>query len=342
VVKRGLVCNLEPPERPDDEEYEHLKSVPYETETDDDYFGPSSKTPSRRSSCNTTSGSLRSDGDFGTGDFYGRGKYSDGTDGMDYFSYSPGTMRRMIGGETTPRGLDPRMQPAGEELVSIAGRMQISASYAPTANKLAVSILKAEDLPTKERGGPSMVQVRVVLLPPKKQRFKTKPKSSNNASFHETFTFSHVTQEEIRYGSLRIRVYGHERITRDRLVGEVNMPLSEFDLESESDTVWRMIIPRSQLSVSVLRLLFKCSQQIFHNFVTLFCSNAGCRFSLRCLRLNEHWIRSRGFCVITSRSAWWDTRVAGRTVLSISDWEIDSRNSQSKQSAHACHATRSR
>jgi hypothetical protein len=250
VVKRGLVCNLEPPERPDDEEYEHLKSVPYETETDDDYFGPSSKTPSRRSSCNTTSGSLRSDGDFGT-DFYGRGKYSDGTDGMDYFSYSPATMRRMIGGETTPRGLDPRVQPAGEELVSIAGRMQISASYAPTANKLAVSILKAEDLPTKERGGPSMVQVRVVLLPTKKQRFKTKPKSSNNASFHETFTFSHVTQEEIRYGSLRIRVYGHERITRDRLVGEVNMPLSEFDLECESDTVWRMIIPRSQLSVSM-------------------------------------------------------------------------------------------
>ncbi|XP_028398731.1 synaptotagmin-16-like isoform X3 [Dendronephthya gigantea] len=248
VVKRGLVCNLEPPERPDDEEYEPMKSVPYETETDDDYFGPSSKTPSRRSSCNTTSGSLRSDGDFGVGDLYGRGKYSDGTDGVDYFAYSPGTMRRMIGGETTPRGYDPRLQPAGEELVSVAGRMQISASYAPTANKLAVSILKAEDLPTKERGGPSMVQVRVVLLPAKKQRFKTKPKASNNASFHETFTFSHVTQEEIRYGSLRIRVYGHERITRDRLVGEVNMSLSEFDLESESDTVWRMIIPRSQLS----------------------------------------------------------------------------------------------
>ncbi|XP_046848440.1 synaptotagmin-16-like isoform X1 [Xenia sp. Carnegie-2017] len=247
VVKRGLVCNLEPPERPDEEEYEYLKSVPYETETDDEFYG--SKTPSRRSSCNTTSGSLRSDGDYVTGGYYKPGNYSDGTDGLEYLSYSPGTVRKTFGGEMTPRGFGSSLS-AGEELVSIAGRIQISASYAPTANKLAVSILKAEDLPTKERGGPSMVQVRVVLLPVKKQRFKTKAKPSTHPSFHETFTFSHVTHEEVRYGSLRVRVYGHERITRDRLVGEVNMPLSEFDLDSESDTVWRMIIPRSQLSAA--------------------------------------------------------------------------------------------
>lgn len=267
VVKRGLVCNLEPPERPDDEEYEQLhKTVPYETETDDDYLGPSSKTTSRRSSYNT-SGSLRSDGDFPLGDsasLYGYGKSSDGTDGMDYPSYSPSAARRALSayGETAKRGIDIRVQGPGEELVSTAGRLQISASYAPTADKLAVSILRAEDLPTKERGGPSTVQVRVVLLPGKRQRFKTKSKPSNNPSFHETFTFSRVSQEEIRFLSLRIRVYGHERISRDRLVGEINLPLTEFDLESEADTVWRTITPRSQLSVGFSSRCFTTSVRL--------------------------------------------------------------------------------
>ena len=257
MVKRGLVCNLEPPERPDDDDYEqlHKTGLRDEIETDDDYLGPSSKTTSRRSSYNT-SGSLRSDGDLPLGDsvsLYCYGKYSDGADGMEYPSYSPTAARRALSayGETPNRGVDIRVQGPGEELVSTAGRLQISASYAPTADKLAVSILRAEDLPTKERGGASTVQVRVVLLPGKKQRFKTKLKPSDNPSFHETFTFSRVTQEEITFGSLRIRVYGHEKFGRDRLVGELNMPLSEFNLDSEADTVWKTIIPRSQLSVNI-------------------------------------------------------------------------------------------
>ena len=271
VVKRGLVCNLEPPERPDDDDYEQLhKTVPYETETDDDYLGPSSKTTSRRSSYNT-SGSLRSDGDLPLGDSVSLYCYGN-TDGMEYPSYSPTAARRALSayGETPNRGVDIRVQGPGEELVSTAGRLQISASYAPTADKLAVSILRAEDLPTKERGGASTVQVRVVLLPGKKQRFKTKLKPSDNPGFHETFTFSRVTQEEIRFGSLRMRVYGHEKFGRDRLVGELNMPLSEFDLDSEADTVWKTIIPRSQLSVNISYCFLTSTVSFFFFFCPSF------------------------------------------------------------------------
>lgn len=210
----------------------------YGTETDDDYVGPSSKATSRRSSFNT-SGS-KSDGELALGDsasVYGYGKYSDG-------EYSPAGARRAVSayGEAIDIGQ--------EEFLSTAGRLQVSASYAPTAEKLAVTVLRAEDVPTKHRGGAPSVQVRVVLLPSKKQRFKTKAKPSTNPNFHETFTFSRVPQSDLHESGLRFRLYGHEKLTRDKLLGEMTLSLTEFDLEGDGEALWRTLTPRNALTVS--------------------------------------------------------------------------------------------
>ena len=210
----------------------------YGTETDDDYVGPSSKATSRRSSFNT-SGS-KSDGELALGDsasVYGYGKYSDG-------EYSPSSGRALSAyGEA--------IDISQEEFLSTAGRLQVSASYAPTAQKLAVTVLRAEDIPTKHRGGAASVQVRVVLLPAKKQRFKTKTKPSTNPNFHETFTFSRVSQSDLQESGLRFRLYGHEKLTRDKLLGELTINVTEFDLEGDGEALWRTLTPRSALSVSL-------------------------------------------------------------------------------------------
>jgi len=237
-LKAGMFFKTEPPEeRPEEKGYAEL-GEPYGTETDDDYVGPSSKATSRRSSFNT-SGS-KSDGELALGDsasVYGYGKYSDS-------EYSPGGGRRAVSayGEAIDIG--------HEEFLSTAGRLQVSASYAPTAEKLAVTVIRAEDVPTKQRGGAGSVQVRVVLLPSKKQRFKTKAKPAANPNFHETFTFSRVPQSDLHESGLRFRLYGHEKLTRDKLLGEMTASLTEFDLEGDGEALWRTLTPRNALSSS--------------------------------------------------------------------------------------------
>lgn len=235
-LKAGFFFKTEPPERPNEKDYAELGEA-YGTETDDDYLGPSSKGTSRRSSFNT-SGS-KSDGELALGEsasVCGYGRYSDS-------EYSPGTKRAI---SAYGEAVDGR----GDELLSNAGRIQVSASYAPTSEKLTVNIIRAEDVPTKQRGGASTVQVHLILLPAKKQRFKTKGKPATNPNFQETFTFTRVQQSEVHDCCLRIRLYGHERIGRDKLLGETNIVLPEFDLDGDGATLWRTLTPGNAIGVS--------------------------------------------------------------------------------------------
>lgn len=246
-LKAGMFFKTDPPERPNEKDYAELGEA-YCTETDDDCIGPSSKATSRRSSFNT-SGS-KSDGELALGDSASvYGKYSDS-------EYSPAGARRAL--SAYGEAID--LRPGQDEFISMAGRLQVSATYAPTAEKLAVNVIRAEDIPSKQRGGASSVQVRLVLLPSKRQRFKTKAKPSSNPNFHETFTFSRVTQSEIQECGLRLRLYGHEKIARDKLVGEVNISLTEFDLDGDGSALWRTLTPRSSLSVSTIFNFTVCLQ----------------------------------------------------------------------------------
>ncbi|KAK3715065.1 hypothetical protein QZH41_012134, partial [Actinostola sp. cb2023] len=235
-LKAGLFFKTEPPERPNEKDYAGLEEV-YGTETDDDYLGPSSKGTSRRSSFNT-SGS-KSDGELALGEsasVCGYGRYSDS-------EYSPGAKRAI---SAYGEAVDSR----GDEFLATAGRIQVSAGYAPTSEKLTINIIRAEDVPTKQRGGASTVQVRIVLLPAKKQRFKTKAKPATNPNFQETFTFSRVQQSEVHECCLRIRLYGHERIGRDKLLGETNIVLPELDLDGDGAALWRTLTPGNAIGSS--------------------------------------------------------------------------------------------
>ena len=57
-----------------------------------------------------------------------------------------------------------------------------------------VTIHQAQEIPTKERGGANNTQVRLLLLPTKKQRHKTKVKSGENPLYEETFVFNKIPQ----------------------------------------------------------------------------------------------------------------------------------------------------
>lgn len=132
-------------------------------------------------------------------------------------------------------------------LISKCGSLEMTFKYNPAKGKMAITIHQAQDIPSKERGGASSTQVRILLLPTKKQRYKTKIKTGENPVFNENFVFNKIPQEEAHDMGMRIRLYGMERMRRERMIGETIIGFASLNLDVTS-THWIILEPRSNLS----------------------------------------------------------------------------------------------
>jgi len=132
-----------------------------------------------------------------------------------------------------------------EEPVALAGKLLVEFTYVPGGEKLTVTVIRAEALPEKERGGTNVVMVHLTILPYKNQRFRTKQVAASKQVFNEKFTFVNVTPDIIEDCSMRMRLYGKERFGR-RLMGEINIPLKEIDLSSPlcDEPRWKVLLPK--------------------------------------------------------------------------------------------------
>eukprot|EP00794_Sanderia_malayensis_P019857 gene19853-21799_t len=229
---------------------------PEETElatTDDEYLGRmSSKEPSRRSSRRSSYDvNSRSDGELALGDSasnYGYGHHT-----ASESELSPQPTRKIISASGEP--IDIRISgPDEQDYLSQAGKLLIEFHYFATATKLNVSIVRAAEIPSRARGGASTVQVRLVLLPLKRLRFKTKVRPASNPVFNETFSFHNVDPGSLSQSALRIRLYGHERMNKDRLIGEVEVALGDTDLTgtSSDEPIWKTLKPKGLTSADSL------------------------------------------------------------------------------------------
>ena len=84
-------------------------------------------------------------------------------------------------------------------LISKCGSIEVSFAYNPQRGRMEVTIHQAQEIPTKERGGANNTQVRLLLLPTKKQRHKTKVKPGENPLFEETFVFNKISQGMVTF-----------------------------------------------------------------------------------------------------------------------------------------------
>ncbi|EEC10443.1 synaptotagmin-14, putative [Ixodes scapularis] len=124
------------------------------------------------------------------------------------------------------------------ESTTRCGALELTFNYSPASRKLTVGVLRAHDLPSRDRGGANSVQVRLLLLPHKRQKFKTKIRqASQDTRFDESFAFSRISPEEVNTMGLRVRLYGCERMRREHLVGETVVPFSFLGLDQQT-TLW--------------------------------------------------------------------------------------------------------
>ncbi|XP_074662177.1 synaptotagmin-14-like [Tubulanus polymorphus] len=131
-------------------------------------------------------------------------------------------------------------------LISKCGHLEVTFLYDMEKAKMNITVGQAREIPSKDRGGANSTQIRMLLLPTKKQRHKTKIKNGENPDFHETFSFK-VPKDEVSNMGVRFRLYGCERMRRERMIGESVVGFASLNLDTET-THNLTLEPRSNIS----------------------------------------------------------------------------------------------
>lgn len=99
-------------------------------------------------------------------------------------------------------------------------------------------------------------QVRLVLLPSKKQRRKTRVRQGTSPQYMESFLLPRVNPEDVNAMGVRLRVYlwGGRMMRRERLLGEARVSFDQINLQLET-TLWLTLQPPLSSSVSYFQFL---------------------------------------------------------------------------------------
>ncbi|ERL83956.1 hypothetical protein D910_01251, partial [Dendroctonus ponderosae] len=124
------------------------------------------------------------------------------------------------------------------------GHLEVALLYDAPMRKMTVHVLQARDIPSRDRGQPTNTQVRLILLPSKKQKHKTKIRSGENPQYMESFLLHRVNPEDVNSMGIRLRLYGCERMRRERLIGEAVVSFANINLELENN-FWLTMESRS-------------------------------------------------------------------------------------------------
>lgn len=163
-------------------------------------------------------------------------------------------------------------EPIQDCLDSRTGFVVVTFNFRPNSKKMFLFVESAQELPDSERAGYSKIQIRMALLPGKKQRFKTKWISNvverrkrvndeddeddeyeddhevdlirKNPKFRQPFTCRDIAPEDVTNYGIRVRVYASSSTQKEKLLGECVRSFGAVNLEEE--TTERLILePRS-------------------------------------------------------------------------------------------------
>ncbi|XP_050296670.1 synaptotagmin-16 [Anthonomus grandis grandis] len=140
-------------------------------------------------------------------------------------------------------------EPDNARLINRCGHLEVALAYDAPMRKMTVHVLQARDIPNRDRGQPTNTQVRLILLPSKKQKHKTKIRSGDNPQFMESFLLHRVNPEDVNSMGIRLRLYGCERMRRERLIGEAVISFANINLELENN-FWLSMESRSNTTLS--------------------------------------------------------------------------------------------
>lgn len=147
--------------------------------------------------------------------------------------------------------------------------LEMSLLYDAPMRKMTIHVMQARSLPPLANGQQThtqvnsvpvltnrslinsskiLLKVRMLMLPNKKQKHKTKIRSGENPQYMESFLLHRVNPEDVNNMGLRVRLYGCERLRKERLIGEAYVSFATVDLELETN-LWLPLEPRNTSSL---------------------------------------------------------------------------------------------
>ncbi|XP_037088302.1 synaptotagmin-14-like [Pollicipes pollicipes] len=135
------------------------------------------------------------------------------------------------------------------DLRSPCGAVEVAFAYDFPTKKLTAQLLQARNVPSRDRGGASSAQVRLVLLPGKKSRLRSRVQPGPNPQFNEALVFHKVSAEDLPSMGVRLRLYGCERLRRERMIGEAAVPFSSVNMEQQTPQ-WVSLQPRANMTLA--------------------------------------------------------------------------------------------
>ncbi|PIK62309.1 putative synaptotagmin-14 isoform X4 [Apostichopus japonicus] len=133
-----------------------------------------------------------------------------------------------------------------EEMGPSVGEVEVAFQYSGENRRMNITIIQCHNLPPKDKGGAGSYRLRLVLNPAKRQRAKTRIRDGDKPEFKELFRFSRIYPHELVSSSIRIRLYGAERMRKERLIGEGIVKFSALNV-SKKQVIRLRLKPQSEL-----------------------------------------------------------------------------------------------
>ncbi|XP_048586099.1 uncharacterized protein LOC116609568 [Nematostella vectensis] len=136
-----------------------------------------------------------------------------------------------------------------QETPSTIARLQVSAAYSETTGRIAVNICQATQLATVlQQHGYNTLQVHVKMQPlATKFRYKTLSKPAYRAIFDEQFAFDGFRKRDLRKCWFRFRLYSFTKFGKKKIVGQVNVSVTDFEENGVWGTLWLDVTPSDEM-----------------------------------------------------------------------------------------------
>ncbi|XP_060532007.1 synaptotagmin-5-like [Cylas formicarius] len=118
------------------------------------------------------------------------------------------------------------------------GRLHFRLSYDFDRSDLLVHLIEAHDLAGSDQGGFNDPYVRLAIVPEvdTRKRQTAIHRNDPNPLFNQLFKFP-VSHEELKSKCLLLQVFDYDRFSRNDIIGEVSMALSDIDI-ANSIEIW--------------------------------------------------------------------------------------------------------
>ena len=135
------------------------------------------------------------------------------------------------------------------------GKVAFTTKYTERDSNLEVHLIRAYDLVPKRQDADVNPFCRLYLVPGKQQKLNTRfLKGTRKPVFDERMTFNNISRRDLEKFRLKMKVYNHERMKKNELIGEVDVALSSIDPDAKETFDVPLFHQRSESSLAELKI----------------------------------------------------------------------------------------